>query len=46
MDIAHENARKFIVIVPVRNPDGKLFFKWVKDLFICGTGVIMTECYS
>jgi len=33
----------YIVTTPVRIPDGKVFLKWAKKLFIRSTGVIMTE---
>jgi len=39
-------SRKFIVAIPVRNSDRKGFLKRAKDLFICGTGAIMTGCSS
>jgi len=38
---------KFIVTIPVRNPDGKGFLlNWTEDLFRYGTGAIMTGCSS
>jgi len=37
----------FIVTIDVRTPDGKGFLlNQAKDLFIWGTGAIMTECSS
>jgi len=45
IDILQINSHKFIVAILVRNFDGKVvFLKWAKDLFMYGTGAIMTGC--
>jgi len=45
---ALKNSYDFIVSISVRTPPPieRVFSKRAKDLFICGTGAIMTGCSS